>query len=69
MVGVMVTSSKRTFAMPPRTAAVSAPDSAADHCPTGKSGLVFCGIIALFSWVLVYTRFSCPLQESVFPVL
>ena len=32
MVGVMVTSSKRTFAVPPKTAAVSAPDSAVGHC-------------------------------------
>ena len=32
MVGVIVTFSKRTFAVPPRTAAVNAPDSAAGHC-------------------------------------
>ena len=35
----------------------------------GKSGSVFCGITAPFSWILVCTRFCCALQESVSPVL
>ena len=36
---------------------------------TGNSGSVSCGVTALFSWVLVCTRFCwCP-QESVSPVL
>ena len=34
-----------------------------------KSGSVFCGVTAPISWVLVHTRFSCALQESVSPVL
>ena len=36
---------------------------------TGKSRLVSCEITAPFSWVLVYTRFSCALWEFVSPVL
>ena len=35
----------------------------------GKSGSVSCGVTAPFSWVLVYPRFVCALQESVSPVL
>ena len=35
----------------------------------GKSGSVSFGVTALFSWVLVRTRFVCVLQESFFPVL
>ena len=33
---------------------------------TGKSGSVYCGVTAPFSWVLVCTGFICALQESVF---
>ena len=36
---------------------------------TGKSGSVFCGVSAPFSWVLVHTKFCWALQESVSPVL
>ena len=35
----------------------------------GKSGSVFCGVTAPFSWVLVGMRFYCILQESVSQVL
>ena len=36
---------------------------------TGKSRSVSCGVTALFSWVLVCTRFCWYPQESVSPVL
>ena len=36
---------------------------------TGKPGSVSCGITAPLSWVLVWTRFVCALQEAVSPVL
>ena len=35
----------------------------------GKSGSIFRGVTAPFSWVLMSTRFVCALQESVSPVL
>ena len=35
---------------------------------TGKSGSVFCGVTAPFSWVLVHTRFClCPPSKSLYP--
>ena len=33
---------------------------------TGKSSSFSCGIIALFPWILVHTRFICTLQEFLF---
>ena len=55
----------RPCSRPPPTLA-SAGDS---RTLTGMSGSVFCGVTALFSWVLVCTRFClCP-EESVSPVL
>ena len=64
----MVTSFERSHAC---TATLSAPSPAAGHCqptppletsgPSGKSASVSCGVIGLFSWVLVCTRFFlCP---------
>ena len=53
------------------SAALSAPDPVAGHCrpmplpetpehSNGKSGSVFCGVIASFSWVLVHVRVCFP---------
>ena len=68
---VMVTSIKRTYASMPWLPGLwhsvpillgrplSTRDSAGDPWTlTGKSGSVFCGVTAPFSWVLVHTRFS-----------
>ena len=63
-----------------RTGALSDPDPASRPPPThasardswtlmGKSGSVSCGVISLFSWVLVHTGSVCALKESVSPVL
>ena len=35
----------------------------------GQVWSVFCGVITLFSWVLVHTNSVCALQESISPVL
>ena len=70
---IMVTSFKRSYAC---TAVLSNPrpcnrppwthSSARDSWTlTGKSGSVFCGVTAPFSWVLVHTSFLCGLQVSV----
>ena len=70
---IMVTSFKRSYAC---TAALSNPQpcnrplwthsSSRDSWTlTGKSGSVFCGVTAPFSWVLVHTSFFCGLQVSV----
>ena len=65
--------------VPPRTAAVNAPDPVAGHChpclcmripDSDKSGSVSCGFTAPFSWVMVHTRYHlCPPRVSVSPVL
>ena len=77
---VMVTFSKRTYASchagPPKTGIVSAPDPAAGHCQLmplpqtpkhtqASLAQSLVGVTAPFSWVLVHTRFSCALEESV----
>ena len=36
---------------------------------SGKPGSAFCGVTALFSWILEHIRFVCALHESVCPVL
>ena len=36
---------------------------------TDKSGSIFCGVSAPFTWVLLHTRVCLCLQESVYPVL
>ena len=74
---------KRTYAsntVPPRTAAVSAPDPVPGHCqPTppletpktliDKSGSVSFGVTAPFFWVLEHIREVFSFQEAVFLVL
>ena len=65
---IMATSSKSSHA---GTTPLSAPDRAPGHSQpmplpdswilTEKSGSVFCGVTAPFSWVLVHTQFClCP---------
>ena len=82
MIGIMEVLQKNLcqHVEPSRTAAVSVPDPAADHCQhipppetpehsQASECSVSCEVTAPFSWVLVHTRFSCALQESVSPVL
>ena len=68
MVGVMATSSKRTYASQcpwphsrPLLTHASARDS---QTLTGKSGSVSCGVTAPFSWVLVRTVLFVPLLHQ-----
>ena len=68
VIKIMATSSKSSHA---GTTQLSAPDRAPGHSRpmplpdswilTDKSGSVFCGVTAPFSWVLVHTKFClCP---------
>ena len=76
MVWLMATSSKRAYAIP-KSSAPRAPGSSllthtspGDSCTLiGKSRSVSCGVTALFSWVLVHTRFCLCLPRICFPVL